>query len=72
MSENEVAKLHRVLSNGERQLENIKFFPGSNRGLTTGEISRAATVALENILSKPLVDAPPMSGRAKTSIEATR
>lgn len=71
MGGTEVESLHSILCNGERKLENIKFFPGSNRGLTAAQICRTASAALESVFSRPLVDEPPMSGRVKASIDAT-
>ena len=68
MSERGMDKLHTLLFSGERELVNIKFFPGSDRGLTADQLAEAAQVAIQAALAGNLVDKPPVTGRAKSSI----
>ena len=50
-----------------RELTNIKFFPGTARGITADQMCEAATNAIKSALAKGPVDDPPLSGR-KSSI----
>jgi hypothetical protein len=68
MTEGGMARLHSLLFTGERELVNIKFFPGSDRGLTPDQLGEAAHKALSAALAAGPVDNPPLSGRKKTSI----
>lgn len=61
-------KLHSLLNSEGRELVNIKFFPGSDRSLTPDQLAEAANEALSAALKEELVDRPPISGRAKSSI----
>lgn len=67
MSERGMENLHSLLFTGERELVNIKFFPGNDRGLTPGRLCEAAYKALEIALASDLVDNPPVSGRKASS-----
>lgn len=67
MSERGMENLHSLLFLGERELVNIKFFPGNDRGLTPGQLCEAAYKALSTALSSELVDNPPLSGLKATS-----
>jgi len=40
-------KLHSFLFAGEKELGNVKFFPGTGRGLTADELAGAAADALK-------------------------
>jgi hypothetical protein len=71
MAESGMERLQSVLFNEGRDLVNIKFIPGSNRGLTPDQLGEAASVALKSVFSKDLVDKPPSSGRPKASLKAT-
>ena len=68
MTEREMGKLHSLLFEQGRELVNIKFFPGTDRGLTASQLSEAAHGALASAIAKGPVDNPPHSGRQKTSI----
>lgn len=61
-------KLHSLLNAEGRELVNIKFIPGTERGLTADQLAEAAQAALSAALAGDLVDNPPMSGQAKSSI----
>lgn len=61
-------KLHSLLNAEGRELVNIKFIPGTDRGLTPEQLAEAAHTALSAALAGNLVDAPPLSGRVKSSI----
>jgi hypothetical protein len=68
MTERGVDKLHSLLFGGERELVNIKFFPGSDRGLTADQLAGEAESAISAAFSEGLKDNPPLSGRAKASL----
>jgi hypothetical protein len=72
MNEGGMARLHSLLFKEGRELVNIKFFPGSDRGLTACQLGAAAHAALSAALTAAsagkLVDNPPFSGRPKTSL----
>jgi hypothetical protein len=68
MPERGMEKLHSLLVAEGRELVNIKFFPGSDRGLTADQLAEAAQAALAAALNSELVDNPPVSGQAKSSI----
>jgi hypothetical protein len=68
MTERGVEKLHTLLFGGERELVNIKFFPGSDRGLTADQLAGAAESAISSVLAGDLADNPPLSGVAKASL----
>ncbi|MEE9388529.1 MAG: hypothetical protein V3U96_07950 [Paracoccaceae bacterium] len=60
--------LHSLLFEEGRQLENIKFFPGTDRGLTAEKLCNAADKAIRSALDKGPIDVVPHTGREKTSI----
>lgn len=69
MAESGMERLHSLLFGKERELKNIKFCPGSNRGLTADQLSGEAASMLEAAFARgDLVDNPPLSGRKKASI----
>lgn len=61
-------KLHSLLFEEGRGLENIKFFPGTDRGLTPDQMCEAAQAAIHAALARGPHDNPPTSGRKKTSL----
>jgi len=62
-------KLHTLLfSDEKRKLENIRFWPGSERGLTAAQLRAEAANMIEAALAGNLQNAPPLSGRNKSSI----
>lgn len=65
MSERGMERLHALLFSGERELVNIKFFPGSDRSLTADQLADAAQAAISAALAGELVDVPPISNREK-------
>lgn len=70
MAESGMDRLHSLLFGKERELRNIKFCPGFNRGLTADQLSGEAASMLEAALARgELVDNPPLSGRKKASIQ---
>lgn len=60
--------LHSLLFEEGRQLENIKFFPGDDRGLSAGSLCEAADKAIRSAFSKGLIDIAPTTGREKTTL----
>lgn len=70
MSKRSVDELHRFLISGSRELVNVKFFPGTDRGLTSDQLAAAAHELLESIMANP-VNRPPLSGRKSMTLKAT-
>lgn len=62
-------KLLALLSGESRKLVNVKFMPGTDRGLTADQIAGTAADALEAAFSKGLIHEPPMSGLPKITLE---
>lgn len=60
-------QLHDFLSSGKRELVNVKFFPGSNRGLTSEQLASAALELLAD-QDTDLTNSPPVSGLAPRRI----
>ena len=60
--------LHSLLFGEGRQLENFKFFPGDDRGLTASAMCEAADKAVRSAIGKGLVDQVPSTGRSKSTI----
>lgn len=60
--------LHSLLFGEGRQLENFKFFPGDDRGLTASAMCDAADEAVRSAIGKGLVDQVPSTGRTKSTI----
>lgn len=58
--------LHSLLFAEGRELVNIKFFPGSDRGLTAARLKEAAAQALNAALSGDLVNNPPVCNASST------
>jgi hypothetical protein len=71
MPTNEMECLHSFLNEGGRELKNVKFFPGTSRGLTGDQMVSAACAAIRNAFARGLPDEPPMTGKVKVSF-ATR
>jgi len=61
-------RLHSLLFEEGRELLNIKFLPGVNRGLTPAEMSSEADGVIRSARAKGPVDQPPMSGIEKTHV----
>jgi hypothetical protein len=68
MTERGMEKLQSLLFAGEKKLVNIKFFPGSDRGLTADQLAGAAELAISTALAGDLTDNPPLSGVIKASL----
>lgn len=62
------ASLHALLFEEGRTLENFKFFPGDDRGLTAGELCDAAAAAVRSALQRGPIDSPPRTGKIKSAI----
>lgn len=62
-------KLHAVLFEQGRDLINIKFFPGTDRGLTAGQLRDAAASALASVIERGSPNLPPMAGRDAVKLE---
>ena len=68
MSESGKRELHSLLFGGEVELENVKFFPGTGRGLTAETLGGAAAVALQSTMTAwkaGVPSRPPVTGRVK-------
>lgn len=68
MQESGKQKLLSLLFKEGRELQNIKFFPGTDRGLTADRMCAAAASAIDSAINGGLVDNPPVSGRNKSSL----
>lgn len=62
-------KLHSLLFHQGRELVNIKFFPGTDRGLTSARLQEAAAHALEAALAGGLQSNPPVRQHAAQSLD---
>lgn len=71
MPESGKQKLLSLLFGEGRKLVNIKFFPGTDRGITSDQLCGEAEAMIRAALSGNLVDKPPLSGRRKSSIQDT-
>jgi hypothetical protein len=69
MTKNGVDKLHTLLFEEGRELVNIKFLPGTDRGLTPERMRLAAAAAIESVFDEKPKDSPPVSGRKKASLK---
>lgn len=61
--------LHSLLFDEGRELVNIKFFPGSDRGLTSSRLKEAAHKALRSAIDGGLTNVPPSCGRAAQTLD---
>jgi hypothetical protein len=64
---NRVEDLHSFLSGEGRELVNIKFIPGTSRGLTDEQLAEEARSAIGRAFAGGLVDKPPRAARAEDS-----
>ncbi len=62
-------KLHSLLFEEGRELVNIKFFPGTDRGLTLARMRDAAHRAIESALKSGPINSPPSCGREPQTLE---
>lgn len=72
MAQTGMERLNALLFDKERELANVKFFPGNSRSLTSDQLANAAAdmigAGLEAVNSgKP--NAPPKTNARKTRIE---
>ena len=67
MSTNGMERLHSFLSDEGRELVNVKFFPGTDRGLSSERVAREADAALRRAFVAGVIDEPPVSERQQTS-----
>jgi len=58
MNESGKQQLHSLLFSGEKELKNVKFFPGTGRGLTADKLAGAAADALHTAFSAREAGAP--------------
>lgn len=68
MHESGTDRLLSLLFDGERGLANIKFFPGTDRGLTSDRLCSAAHDAIAEAIAKGLPDEPPTTGMPKRTV----
>lgn len=59
-------RLHSLLFADGRELVNIKFLPGSDRGLTPARLKEAAANAIAAAFGGELVNKPPRANEART------
>lgn len=69
MTELDATKLHSLLFDEGRELVNIKFFPGTDRGLTAAQMGDEAASAIGSALAKGPVSVPPVSGAQPESLD---
>ena len=60
-------KLQALLTRDGRELVNIKFFPGTGRGLTSDQLAEAAAELLDVDVAN-IVENPPLTGLDKASL----
>ncbi|MFC3165409.1 hypothetical protein [Ciceribacter thiooxidans] len=70
MKQSNQRKLHSLLFEEGRELVNIKFMPGNDRGLTPAKLSDAAARAIGDALDSGLVSQPPRTGMNKCRLDA--
>lgn len=68
MSTQRMDSLHSFLKEEGLELLNVKFVPGTGRGLRADQVERAGKEAIQRALAGGMVDNPPMSNRAKASV----
>lgn len=68
MTASRMERLHSFLREEGRELKNIKFIPGTSRGLTGEQVAEEAEASLRRVFKDGLVDKPPMSGRIRASM----
>lgn len=69
MANDNIGALHPLLFEEGRELLNIKFHPGTNRGLTKGQVADATCAAIRSALAKGPVNNPPLTGRSRARLE---
>lgn len=70
MKQSNQKKLHSLLFEEGRELVNIKFMPGTDRGLTSTKLADAAARAIDDALACGLVSNPPHTGMTKCRLDA--
>jgi len=68
MSVNGMESLHSFLNEEGRELVNVKFFPGTGRGVRPETVAKEAQACIKRAFASGLADNPPMSGRPKASL----
>ena len=69
MNASKEGTLHSLLFEEGRELVNIKFFPGTDRGLTANQLSDAAAAVIRSVLSREMSHNPPTTGQRKVQLE---
>lgn len=67
MSDNKIAGLHDFLVSEGRSLANVKFFPGSDHGMSSEQLAEAALGLLAAIGTNP-TNNPPVTGLPQRSV----
>ena len=62
-------KLQSLIFRPERELVNIKFFPGTDRGLTPKQLSDTAADAIKSALDGGSQHHPPETGKQKVLLK---
>lgn len=62
-------RLDSILFGEGRELINIKFFPGTDRGLTASQLRDAAADALEAVFKGGCKHQPPVTGKKASRLE---
>ena len=70
MTESAKTLLNSLLFEEGRELVNIKFFPGSNRGLTSEQLAGATASAIRSAIDKGPLNNPPRTGAEKLTLDA--
>ena len=61
--------LHSLLFEEGRELVNIKFFPGTDRGLTPARLKDAAQRAMQSAFDGGVKNMPPVCGRGPQTLD---
>lgn len=68
MAANGMEAFHSFLKEEGRSLVNIKFFPGTGRGIRPECMAGEAKAAIKRAFASGLKDVPPVSGLVKASL----
>lgn len=64
-----IDRLDSILFNEGRELINIKFFPGTDRGLTVSQLRDSAAEALDSVMKGGCKHVPPVTGKQAARLE---
>ena len=72
MNPNHGGRLGKLLFESERELVNIKLFPGTDPDLTKDQLSETAASVIEDAVRNPPVHRPPNTGQQKMTLSEFR